>query len=847
MTSYPLNDGWFFIPEWNEECAVCASPEKLPAPAGEELVDAAGLRPVRLPHSVAELPLDCFDDADYQMLSGYLRLLDVPQEWLGGRVRLVLEGAAHRAEVFCNGVPVGVHSCGWTAGVFDLSGALHAGPGNIIAVRLDSRESLDQPPFGGVVDYLTYGGLYREARLEVTGPARIEDHVIRADHLGRLSIDAQIADERRAPATGAGSAAESQADAPEPESALTLRVRIETLEGALLAQAETPVCDGAARIDTEATGVEPWSPSSPVLHRVRLLLIDEDEARSPRGEAPHSRDGEPAPLDERGETIGFRSVDWRAEGLYINGAREELRGLNRHQSWPVMGYAVPARAQRLDADILKNELGCTLVRTSHYPQSHHFIDRCDELGLLVITEIPGWQHIGGAAWKERAVENTRDMVRQWRHHPSIIAWGVRINESPDDDGLYARTNAAARELDPTRPTTGIRNFAKSHLLEDVYAYNDFLHSGDNPGCSPKRRITPDTGKGYLISEHNGHMFPTKAFDDEEHRLSQAMRHARVHDDAAGAEGVAGAIGWCMSDYQTHRDFGSGDQICHHGVMDAYRNPKLAAALYSSQALPTLVPSSSMDIGEHPGGAIGPIEVFTDADEVRLYRNGEFVGSFTPNRGDFPNLAHPPVRIDDTIGSLLETHEGMDRRTSERVKRILRDAARYGASGLPTRTKLAAALLMATKRFTAEDATRLYNTWMASWGAESVLWRFDALKGGVVVDSVERGPARGLRLEARVDSTRLEDGDTWDLASVRIRALDEHGAPRVYAHRVVRLSLSGDAELVGPAQIPLIGGACGTYVKTLGRAGSARLSIDCEGAEPITIDFQIACKEAPTWN
>lgn len=106
----------------------------------------------------------------------------------------------------------------------------------------------------------------------------------------------------------------------------------------------------------------------------------------------------------------------------------------------------------------------------------------------MFTEIPGWQHIGGENWKDQAVENTREMVLQYRNHPSIVLWGVRINESQDDDELYRRTNAAAHELDPSRATSGVRFLEKSHLLEDVYAYNDFSHTGDNPGCKPKHAV-----------------------------------------------------------------------------------------------------------------------------------------------------------------------------------------------------------------------------------------------------------------------------------------------------------------------------------------------------------------------
>ena len=276
-----------------------------------------------------------------------------------------------------------------------------------------------------------------------------------------------------------------------------------------------------------------------------------------------------------------------------------------------MGYAAPARAQRLDADILKYELGCNAVRTSHYPQSHAFIDRCDELGLLVFTEIPGWQHIGGEEWKEQAVRNTEEMIRQYRNHPSIFMWGVRINESQDDDGLYQRTVETARGLDPTRPTGGVRYLKKSHLLEDVYTYNDFSHTGDNPGCDAKAAVTPDMEKAYFITEYNGHMFPTKAFDDEEHRKEHAMRHVRVLDSAASHADIGGTFGWCMFDYNTHKDFGSGDKICYHGVLDMFRNPKLAASVYASchAALDCLTVSSTMSIGDHPAGQIGEVAVF----------------------------------------------------------------------------------------------------------------------------------------------------------------------------------------------------------------------------------------------
>ena len=161
--------------------------------------------------------------------------------------------------------------------------------------------------------------------------------------------------------------------------------------------------------------------------------------------------------------FGFRDIEFRADGFYLNGRRVFMRGLNRHQSYPYMGYAAPESLQREDARILKEELCCNAVRTSHYPQSQYFIDECDRLGLLVFTELPGWQHIGDERWKEQACENLREMILQYRNHPSIVLWGVRINESVDDDAFYARTNAIAHELDPSRPTSGVRYIQKSSM------------------------------------------------------------------------------------------------------------------------------------------------------------------------------------------------------------------------------------------------------------------------------------------------------------------------------------------------------------------------------------------------
>ena len=166
-------------------------------------------------------------------------------------------------------------------------------------------------------------------------------------------------------------------------------------------------------------------------------------------------------------------------------------------------------------------------------------------------------------------------------------------------------------------------------MEDVYTYNDFVHNGLNKGCEHKKNVTSDIEKPYLITEYNGHMYSTKSFDWEEHRMWHALRHASVLDAVAGEEDIAGSFGWCMADYNTHKDFGSGDRICYHGVLDMFRNPKMAADVYACQQeeRPVLALSSTMDIGEHPACNRGETYIFTNADSVKMYKNDRFTKEY----------------------------------------------------------------------------------------------------------------------------------------------------------------------------------------------------------------------------
>ncbi|MDE6626660.1 MAG: glycoside hydrolase family 2 protein [Lachnospiraceae bacterium] len=772
---YSLCDGWEFTAEWSEDF----------------MEGKGSAENVRLPHTCKELPLHCIDPDDYQMLCGYRRTLEIPEKLRNKRLFLQFDGAAHIAVVYVNGKELAHHRCGYTMFRVEISGAVEFGKSNTVAVKLDTSENPEIPPFGFVVDYLTYGGLYREAWLDVRESGHITDIFVTTPTLN--TADVKVTTDNA------------------PDNA-QLEVFITDDEGKIVWRGEPG--------EITVPDAKPWDTKEPYLYRctVRLLTAEGTE------------------LDKQETTFGFRTAEFKADGFYLNGRKTFLRGLNRHQSFPYIGYAAPEALQREDARILKHELSCNAVRTSHYPQSQHFIDECDRLGLLVFTELPGWQHIGGDDWKEQACENVREMVMQYRNHPSIVLWGVRINESMDDDEFYERTNAIAHELDPSRQTSGVRYTEKSHLLEDVYAYNDFSHDGTTAGTKSKKSVTPDMGKALLVSECNGHMYPTKSFDTWEKRQEHALRHIRVQNSALKEH--VGCFGWCMFDYPTHKDFGSGDRICYHGVTDAFRNPKIAAAAYSSQGdeTPVLMVGSSMDIGDYPGGQLGEVYVFSNADEVKLYKNGVFVTDL--RKSQWSALLHPPFSVDDTIGELLETQEGFSGDKADILRDCLLAAGKYGLAGLPLKYKLKMLWCMVRYGLKFQDGVDLYGKYVANWGGESTSWRFDGIKDGRVAVSVTCKPSAKLRLDVKASHTELIERESYDMAAVRVRIIDENGSTAPYAQLPVTFTVSGDAVIAGPAVTTAEGGMCGTYLRTVGKKGTAVLTVHTEQTEDVILKFSI---------
>ena len=571
--------------------------------------DDSGFDRVVIPHTNIRLPGHGFDEKTYEFVSLYRRRFKIPPDARGKRVFVDFEGVMTASTVWLNGTCLGEYKGGYTPFSFDLTPHLDFDGENVLAVDVDSTERSDIPPFGYEIDYLTFGGIYREVSLRVVPSTFIENIFVRPKDVLTSSPSANV------------DCFIQHLEASKDD----LSIEVELLDGArVVAKASERVPPSAASNDPVAytvhlehlSGIKLWTLEQRHLYSVRVRLRQGQQSR-----------------DEDSRRFGFRQAQFTDHGFELNGTVIKLRGLDRHQTFPWVGQAMPGRVQRRDAQILRNKLKCNIVRTSHYPQSRHFLDACDEVGLLVLEEIPGWQHIGDEAWKQLSIDNVRRMIRRDWNHPSIVLWGVRINESKDDHDFYTRTNAVAHQLDPTRQTGGIRYFQESEFLEDVFTMNDFGFP-----------LKPPKHPRYLNTEFVGHTYPTKTIDQVERLTEHTLRHARIHDQLASNPQYAGGIGWCAFDYNTHGNFGSGDRICYHGVTDIFREPKPAAGFYKSQCNPAeeivLEPAFHWARGDASVGFSKAV-VCSNCDRLKFYIDDKLIAEVDPDRKQFANLPYPP--------------------------------------------------------------------------------------------------------------------------------------------------------------------------------------------------------------
>ncbi len=712
---------------------------------GEE-ADGKGLAQVTLPHCVAKLSWQNWNPAAWEKQWFYRRQFAVPREFREHRIFLHFEHVMIAATPVINGHKLPQHLGGFLPFKYEITGLTNDRE-NVLAVAVDSRW-MNVPPEGSSkgpssIDYLLPGGITGSVSLRAVPQIFIADVFAKPvnvlESTRRLDIICLI----------------DCASLPEGD----LHLQAELRDGArAIARSTTsfrPRKTGESEAKFSITGLEGvtlWDVASPKLFDLTVTL---------------SANGHP--VHEYRTRTGFREARFDVDGFFLNGRRLQLFGLNRHELYPYVGRAMPPRVLRKDAEILKNEFHCNAVRCSHYPQSEAFLDACDELGLLVWEEIPGWQYLGDASWQDLAVRDVQQMVRRDRNHPSIVIWGVRINESRNNPALYRRTKEAAKLLDDSRPTSGsMTRRSTDNWFQDVFAFDDYHSAPDGTvGLVP-----PLPGVPFFFSEAVGQFsYGGRGFNNKYRRAGdvamqqkQALYHAQVHDRGASDPRYAGVIAWCGFEYGSLLNDYAG--VKYPGVADVFRVPKLGASFYRSQVdpkqRPVIEPNFYWDFGPStPSGPGKGALIFSNLEKLELRIDGKLHSILHPDRAGFPHLKYPPFLAD----------------------------------------------------LVADDSRKPE-------------LRIDGYSGGTLVLSRSfSADAASDRLLLQADDSEIRN-DGSDATRLVFRAVDKFGAPRLFAGGSVTFAVQGPGVIVGdnPFDLAASGGVGAVWIKAKpGSRGRIRIS------------------------
>lgn len=588
---------------------------------------------INLPHTPFVEPLVVLHQ--WQGICYYRKILNVSKKEIDKQLWLEFEGAMHLADVWVNGQHLIQHSGGYTPFVVDVTGMLHADRGNEILVRLDNRNNPLIPPGKPLetLDFCYYGGLYRDVNLIVKHPVHIT-HPIMANEVagGGIFVTYPYVSKQEAEIkvkTQVSNKVGTQRH-------LTIRHTLyewskKKGRGKKVALVESPLvlAAGTTQHHTQQFTVNNpklWYPDSPALYVLRTEVMDGRKV-----------------TDCEDTRIGIRRIEMtREKGFVINDKPLKLEGSNRHQEYPYVGNAISDQAQYRDMYQIRDN-GFNTVRLGHYPQDPSVLEACDELGLLVIEPIPGWQFFNKAqGFVDHTYKDIRDLIRRDRNHPSVIMWETTLNESWSPKSWKDQAVRIAHEEFPgdqcytSGDTYGYDGF-------DV-CYNDWKEGYNRPNTTSK----PGFIREYYDYEFGGHYSTTRVTrGDGDYALMQNAWNAQWSHNRYRAYypwTIGGAV-WSMYDYNR----GCCDNICYSGLADLFRLPKFGLLYFRTQMKEgTFTPAGPMTyevfINSHwLEGSSDTLQVYGNVDEVKLQLNGRVIARQYPD--DKPSTSEYVSRPD----------------------------------------------------------------------------------------------------------------------------------------------------------------------------------------------------------
>lgn len=621
-----LNQGWLFHRDDSRQAAGIG-----PFPAD-------GWTRVDLPHAARTEPR--VPTAPWQGTVFYKKRLQSALR-PGERAILRFEGVMNVADVWLNGKHLGQHLGGYLPFAFDITDILQAGSDNELVVRANNEDNpITGPKPLKDLDYIQHGGIYRGVSLAIKPPVHVTDEMLSASPGGGGIFVTTLQADKKAAVVQVKTEVSNTSDSAQ---AVTVRHTL-AWKGRQVARVEQQVQLAAGErrhvsIPLKLTQPKLWSPKAPNLYQLETRV-----AAAGREDVVSTR-------------IGVRRLAFEDGKLLLNGEPVHLRGVNRHQEYPYVGYALSENADLRDALLIK-KYGFDYVRLSHYPQSPAFMAAADELGLMVLPAIPGWQfHNPDPAFARQVIRTCADMIRRDRNHPSVLAWECSLNESRMPDALVQALHDTVHAEYP-----GDQAFSAGWVPQtyDIYLQARQHRIGSKHALPSKPLIVSEYGDWEYYAMNAG--FNQGAWSDlkpadrssrqalgsgETRLLQQARNVAEAHDDNYATRAFADGY-WVMFDYAR----GYAPDLEESGALSIERLPKFSAEFFRSQrdakeASPRWGGGPMVFIASYwQADSMPRVRVFSNAEEVELRLNGKPVGckKSLPS-ATHPRLAHPPLEFD----------------------------------------------------------------------------------------------------------------------------------------------------------------------------------------------------------
>ena len=552
---------------------------------------------VNVPHplELTTMDLNGFDDDKYQdtfmrKVGWYRKSFEVTAN-SEKRIFLEFEGVHQVTDVWVNGKHVGQHAVGgYTPFHYDISDFVEYGGSNQVTVLADNRKRNDVPPDPGPMDYIKFGGLYRDVYLVETSPLHITFNW--ESETSGQTITTPTVDPVNM--NGTINIKTSVINQSEVTKKTTVVNRIVDHQGiVVLKLTQTKDVESGREVVFNQIGsiednMRLWSIDDPYLYRVNTLVYDDSSL-----------------VDEIECKRGFRRIEiTNTEGVLLNGKPVKLIGTNRHQHYGFIGDALPNALHYKDILQLK-ELGMNVLRTAHYPHDNAILEACDELGMLVYEEAPTWMAIGNDAWFANFEKAARAMVRNHRNHTSVFIWGAGINHR----GYVPMAHNVIKQEDPFRYTASQSSRWtgwQTSGLTDIYGqmvYGPYYWSSDEPVLAMEGRRGPQAVNEYMNN-------PMKL----------------------------GLISWTAHAYYTFHPTDTPNNRSRGGMMTVFRYPRPELMWYKAEL--TDFPYVHIETDWKEG--VNEVVVYSNAEKVQLQVNGKTIAEQYPSRNDeYKYLKHAP--------------------------------------------------------------------------------------------------------------------------------------------------------------------------------------------------------------